>query len=624
MASTCLTSQHPVGLGAPEAACSTLLSRSSCSRLITSIRKRSLQPAAVCRPIAARPSIQSLRDYNPASWTRVATRRSRNPPLSPTAAPLSRLPTATGERFLSSRISHSGSPKAGLTSRGRLIPVAIGHSGSFKASGGSNGSCRSRSDVSADVPVIAEASAEPTPGNPRDRRLDADGSRLREKPVEEDEVQREGQQGTDKRVESCGNCPSEGLQGTGMYEDDTGEGDTEADQFVMRTLLIDNYDSYTFNLYHLLADVNGVPPVVVRNNEVSWEYLRHLLLHQRLFHSIVISPGPGTPCCAADIVCSAVVGVWLSVCAVLCCVVFMTLACWYLISNASLVYGASPRWPTCLLPLLPLLPILLASLLVHTGPGNPERRPGGAGTRACAWKAQVVRYHSLAVHWASLSNDLEPIAWTTNDPLFTSFTLSPSLPLSHAGGALSLPCCPWSTLPTDLEPIAWTTNDPLFTFSLSPPPPPPSTVICMCALQVVRYHSLAVDGISLPTDLEPIAWTTNDPLSTHIASPGPPAATPSSVGGAQAANGAMIAGAEVVVNGACRGTEPGGDVGAGAPSGNAVVVNGMVAPRQCYQQEQQHEQQQEQQSNRVIMGLAHKRRPHVGVQVGCCLAVMDG
>ncbi len=36
----------------------------------------------------------------------------------------------------------------------------------------------------------------------------------------------------------------------------------------MRTLVIDNDDSYTFNLLHLLGEVNGEEPIVVRN-EVS-------------------------------------------------------------------------------------------------------------------------------------------------------------------------------------------------------------------------------------------------------------------------------------------------------------------------------------------------------------------
>ncbi|HEX5610375.1 MAG TPA: aminodeoxychorismate/anthranilate synthase component II [Solirubrobacterales bacterium] len=58
----------------------------------------------------------------------------------------------------------------------------------------------------------------------------------------------------------------------------------------MRTLLIDNYDSFTYNLYQLLAEVNGSEPVVVRNNGASWEELA-----ASGFESVVISPGPGRP-----------------------------------------------------------------------------------------------------------------------------------------------------------------------------------------------------------------------------------------------------------------------------------------------------------------------------------------
>ncbi len=59
----------------------------------------------------------------------------------------------------------------------------------------------------------------------------------------------------------------------------------------MRTLLIDNYDSYTYNLFHLLGEVNGVEPLVVRNDESSWGDL----LASEQFDNVVISPGPGRP-----------------------------------------------------------------------------------------------------------------------------------------------------------------------------------------------------------------------------------------------------------------------------------------------------------------------------------------
>ena len=38
----------------------------------------------------------------------------------------------------------------------------------------------------------------------------------------------------------------------------------------MRTLLVDNYDSYTYNLFQLIAVVNGVEPTVVRTTTRPW------------------------------------------------------------------------------------------------------------------------------------------------------------------------------------------------------------------------------------------------------------------------------------------------------------------------------------------------------------------
>ncbi|HEX5712592.1 MAG TPA: aminodeoxychorismate synthase component I [Solirubrobacterales bacterium] len=58
----------------------------------------------------------------------------------------------------------------------------------------------------------------------------------------------------------------------------------------MLTLLIDNYDSFTWNLFQLLAEENGAEPFVVRNDEASWEELAQLD-----FDNVVLSPGPGRP-----------------------------------------------------------------------------------------------------------------------------------------------------------------------------------------------------------------------------------------------------------------------------------------------------------------------------------------
>jgi len=55
----------------------------------------------------------------------------------------------------------------------------------------------------------------------------------------------------------------------------------------MRILCVDNYDSFTFNLVHYLAEL-GADVIVIRNDEIDVAAIDG-------FDGIVISPGPSTP-----------------------------------------------------------------------------------------------------------------------------------------------------------------------------------------------------------------------------------------------------------------------------------------------------------------------------------------
>ena len=57
----------------------------------------------------------------------------------------------------------------------------------------------------------------------------------------------------------------------------------------MKVLLIDNFDSFTYNLYQYLGEVAD-EAIVARNNEIPFESIR-----SGDFSHIVISPGPGNP-----------------------------------------------------------------------------------------------------------------------------------------------------------------------------------------------------------------------------------------------------------------------------------------------------------------------------------------
>lgn len=55
----------------------------------------------------------------------------------------------------------------------------------------------------------------------------------------------------------------------------------------MKVLIIDNYDSFTFNLYHYVQALN-VKVDVLRNDELDWDIVNS-------YDKIILSPGPGLP-----------------------------------------------------------------------------------------------------------------------------------------------------------------------------------------------------------------------------------------------------------------------------------------------------------------------------------------
>ena len=56
----------------------------------------------------------------------------------------------------------------------------------------------------------------------------------------------------------------------------------------MKILLIDNYDSFTYNLYHYISNFKKNVEVV-RNDKINGKIVL------KKYDKIVISPGPGNP-----------------------------------------------------------------------------------------------------------------------------------------------------------------------------------------------------------------------------------------------------------------------------------------------------------------------------------------
>jgi para-aminobenzoate synthetase len=147
----------------------------------------------------------------------------------------------------------------------------------------------------------------------------------------------------------------------------------------MRTLLIDNYDSYTYNLFQLIATVNRSEPTVLRNDVAlppDWA---------DAFDNVVISPGPGRPDqprdfgISADVIASAAIPV-LGVC----------------LGHQGIAAGEGMQ-------------ICPAPRARH-GHLTRVRHNNSSLFRHIPQEFIAVRYHSLCVR-SPLAADLEPTAW---------------------------------------------------------------------------------------------------------------------------------------------------------------------------------------------------------------------
>ncbi|MEU7529811.1 aminodeoxychorismate synthase component I [Saccharothrix sp. NPDC042600] len=150
----------------------------------------------------------------------------------------------------------------------------------------------------------------------------------------------------------------------------------------MRTLLIDNYDSFTFNLFQYLARVNGREPVVITNDDPGFR-----LSDLRRFDNVVISPGPGRPQNRAD----------------------------FGLCRSVIEHGDLPLLGVCLghqgLCLAEGASVGLVT--PRHGVVDQVRHTGVDVFAGLPSPLDVVRYHSLAV--TDLPPALEPIAWSATE-----------------------------------------------------------------------------------------------------------------------------------------------------------------------------------------------------------------
>lgn len=149
-------------------------------------------------------------------------------------------------------------------------------------------------------------------------------------------------------------------------------------------LVIDNYDSFTYNLVQYLGEL-GADPLVKRNDEVSVAGIAALGPA-----GIVISPGPGTPA-DAGVTIDAVKSYGTAIPILGVCLGHQAIA---------QAYGGK---------------VVRARRLMH-GKTSLVRHDGKDLFEGIESPLEVMRYHSLTVDPASLPDSLVATAWEVDDP----------------------------------------------------------------------------------------------------------------------------------------------------------------------------------------------------------------
>ena len=152
----------------------------------------------------------------------------------------------------------------------------------------------------------------------------------------------------------------------------------------MKLLVIDNYDSFTYNLVHFLGEL-GAEPVVYRNDKITLDQIANLAPE-----AIVLSPGPKTPTEAG--ICLAVIDRFKATTPIL----------GVCLGHQAIGQAMGGD-------------VIRAPQLMH-GKTSPIKHTGKGLFRGLNSGFEATRYHSLIIKPETLPNTLEVTA-TTDDGL---------------------------------------------------------------------------------------------------------------------------------------------------------------------------------------------------------------